>query len=93
MIFRFQTWGPIFQICCPLLLPPSQKIMPVRGGLKAAVNLAGPFTRPAGSLKLQTRQIRVAGTPLGDADIDLKFSEDKLQILSAVCATAMTAWI
>jgi len=75
--------GPYFSDLLSLFLPPSQKIMPVRGGLKAAVNLTGPFARPGGSLKLQTRQIRVAGTPLGDADMDLKFSQDKFQILAA----------
>ena len=76
--------GPYFSDLLPLFLPPSQKIVPVGGGLKAAVDLTGPFTRPDGSLKLQARQIRVASTPLGDAKIDLKFADDNLQVSSAV---------
>jgi autotransporter translocation and assembly factor TamB len=34
-------------------------------------------------LTLQTRKIRVEGTPLGDADVDLMFSADRISIQSA----------
>ena len=76
--------GPYFSDLLPLFLPSSVKIVRIDGGLKAAVNLGGSFTGPAGSLKLQARQIRVASTPLGDANIDLKFSDDNWQVSSAV---------
>jgi hypothetical protein len=74
---------PYFSDLLPLFRPPPEKTLRASGGLKAAVKLAGPFTDPAGSLNLQARQIRVAGTPLGDADVVLKYSDQKLQILSA----------
>ncbi|MEJ2166651.1 MAG: translocation/assembly module TamB domain-containing protein [Desulfobacterales bacterium] len=76
--------APYFSDLLPLFLPAPGKIVPFGGGLKAAVELSGPFSRPSGSLKLQAHQLRVASTALGDANIDLKFSDDKLQVFSAV---------
>jgi len=76
--------GPYFSDLLPLFGAPSEKNWRVGGSLKAAVKLAGPFAGPAGSLNLQTRQIRVEGKPLGDADVNLKLSDEKLQVLSAV---------
>ncbi len=76
--------GPYFSELLPLWGPLSEKTLNVHGGLKASVKLAGPFAEPTGSLNLQTRQIRVEGTSLGDADVDLMFSADRLKVLSAV---------
>ena len=74
--------APYISDLLPLFRASSEKTWRFGGGLKAAVNLAGPFAGPAGSLNLQTRQIRVEGKPLGDADVDLKFSDQKLRVLS-----------
>jgi autotransporter translocation and assembly factor TamB len=75
--------GPYFSDLLPLFRGPSEKTVSVGGGLKAEAKLAGSFSAPAGSLNLQARQVRVAGTPFGDADVDLKFSDEKLQVSSA----------
>ena len=76
--------GPYFSDLLPLFRPPTEKTIRVRGSLQATVKLAGPFSAPAGSLNLQARQIRVDGTRFGDTDVDLKFSDEKLQVPSAV---------
>jgi autotransporter translocation and assembly factor TamB len=76
--------GPYFSDLLPLFRPPTGKTFSVSGGLKTVVKLVGPFARPAGSLNLQARQIRVEGTLLGDADVDLKLSDEKLQISTAL---------
>ena len=75
--------GPYFSELLPLWGLLSDKTLNVHGGLKALVKLAGPFAGPTGSLNLQTRKIRVEGTPLGDADVDLMFSADRISIQSA----------
>lgn len=67
----------------PLFRRPAAKTVSVRGGLKAAAKLSGPFSRPTGSLNLQAREVHIAGTSFGDADVDMKFSEEKLQVSSA----------
>jgi autotransporter translocation and assembly factor TamB len=61
-----------------------KKVPDIHGGVKAAVKLDGPFTAPTGSLSLQARQMRIEGTPLGNADVDLKFSADAITVSSAV---------
>jgi len=70
--------GPYFSELLPLWGSLAKKTLDVHGGLKASVKLAGPFAEPTGSLNLQTRQIRVKGTPLGDAEVNLVFSADRL---------------
>jgi autotransporter translocation and assembly factor TamB len=75
---------PYFSDLMPLFRPAAQKTVQVGGGLKAAVKLSGPFSRPAGSLSLLARQIRVAGTRFGEVDLALTFSDENLQVTSAV---------
>jgi autotransporter translocation and assembly factor TamB len=75
---------PYFSDLLPLFGLPSKNPVSIRGGLKAAVKLTGPFTGPTGSLILQARQIHLEDTPFGEADIDLTFSDEKLQVSSAV---------
>lgn len=75
--------GPYFSELLPLWGLLADKTVNVHGGLKASVKLAGPFAGPTGSLNLQTRKIRVEGTSLGDADVDLMFSADRISIQSA----------
>ncbi|MGB5749222.1 MAG: translocation/assembly module TamB domain-containing protein [Desulfobacterales bacterium] len=78
--------GPYFSELLPLWGLLSDKSVNVQGGLKASVKLAGPFAGPTGSLNLQTRKIHIDGTPLGDADMDLMFSADRISIQSAELA-------
>ena len=76
--------GPYFSDLLPLFHPPAEKAVRVGGSLQATVELAGPFSGPAGSLNLQTRRIRVNGAVFGDADVALKLADEKLQVSSAV---------
>ena len=75
--------GPYFSELLPLWGLLSDKTLNVHGGLKASVKLAGPFAGPTGSLNLQTRKLHIEGTPLGDGDVDLMFSADRIDIQSA----------
>ncbi len=75
--------GLYFSELLPLLGLLSDSPINVHGGLKASVKLSGPFAGPIGSVNLQTRKIRFEDTPLGDANVDLMFSADRIGIQSA----------
>ena len=51
--------------------------------MKATIKLSGAFTKPDGTLNLQTRQIRIDGASFGDADVDLRLTEKELTVSSA----------
>jgi autotransporter translocation and assembly factor TamB len=76
--------APYFPELFFLLGSAPEKVPDIHAGLKAAVKLDGPFTGPTGSLNLQARHIRIEGTPLGNADVDLQFSADAITVSSAV---------
>ena len=76
--------APYFSELSFLLGWPPEKAPSVHGGLKATVKLDGPFAGPIGSLSLQARQISVEGTHFGNADVDLMFSADRIEVSSAV---------
>ena len=67
----------------PLLWHQSDKFPRIQGMLKGSLKLSGAFAKPDGILKLETRQIRINDTPFGNADIDLKLSEEELTVSSA----------
>jgi hypothetical protein len=67
----------------PLFWHRAEKLPRIQGALKGTIKLSGAFTKPDGILNLQTRQIRIDGATFGDADVDLKLSEEELVVSSA----------
>ncbi len=74
---------PYVQEMIPLFWHRSEKSPRIQGALKGTVKLSGTFAEPEGILNLQTRQICIDGAPFGNADVDLRLSEDKLTVSSA----------
>jgi hypothetical protein len=67
----------------PLFWHRSHKSPRIQGKLKGTIKLSGAFGKPEGNLNLQTRQIRIGGASFGDADVDLKLSEEEVTVSSA----------
>ena len=67
----------------PLFWHRSEKFPRIQGVLKGTIKLSGAFTKPDGILNLQTRHIRIDGTPFGNADVDLSLSQEELRVSSA----------
>jgi len=76
--------NPYFKDVIPLFWQPSVIPTQVQGKLKGTIKLSGAFTKPEGNLNLHAQQVRIDGTPFGDADVDLKLSEEHITVSSAV---------
>ncbi len=73
-----------FSQLLPLIWPQTHGSLVVHGSIKGAINLSGAFTNPSGDMSLRVRQIRIADTPCGNGDVDLKFSGEEITLASAL---------